>query len=135
RDRVRLDRDATLLLQIHRVEKLGRHVAGGDGAGPMQQPVGERGFPVVNVGDDAEISYVRRVHLKSCRGLKADRRGQALPPSASTLNPQPPIPCREKIAALGGKKRGFCVPGRERSTFNAQRSKADTGRWNLDFER
>jgi hypothetical protein len=30
----------------------------------MQQAVGERGFPVVNVGDDAEISYVCGVHLQ-----------------------------------------------------------------------
>jgi hypothetical protein len=28
----------------------------------MQQPVGERRFPVVNVGNDAEISDMRRVH-------------------------------------------------------------------------
>jgi hypothetical protein len=30
----------------------------------VQEPVGERGLPVVNVGDDAEISYVCGVHLQ-----------------------------------------------------------------------
>jgi hypothetical protein len=28
----------------------------------VQQAVGERGLPVVNVGDDAEIAYVCGVH-------------------------------------------------------------------------
>jgi hypothetical protein len=31
----------------------------------MQQPVGQRRLAVVNMGNDAEISYVCRVHLKN----------------------------------------------------------------------
>ena len=38
------------------------HVARGDRAGAVQQPVGKRRLAVVNVGNDAEISYVRGVH-------------------------------------------------------------------------
>ena len=60
---MRLDSDAAFFLQIHRVEQLLGHIARGDGAGHVQQPVGERGLPVVNVGDDAEIAYVCGVHL------------------------------------------------------------------------
>jgi hypothetical protein len=29
----------------------------------MEQPVGKRRLPMINMGDDAEISYVRCVHL------------------------------------------------------------------------
>ena len=62
RDRVRLDGDAALPFQVHRIEQLVLHVARGDGAGPVQQPVGKRRLPMINMGDDAEISYMRCVH-------------------------------------------------------------------------
>ena len=59
---MRLDRDAALALQVHRIEQLFLHLAVGNCAGAMQQAVGKRRFSVVDVGDDAEISYVRCVH-------------------------------------------------------------------------
>ena len=49
-----LDRDAPLALEVHRVEVLGAHVAGVDGAGQLEDAVGERRLAVVDVGDDAE---------------------------------------------------------------------------------
>ena len=52
----RLDRDALLALEIHRVEDLRHHLAAGDGAGLFQQAVGERRFAVIDVGDDAEVA-------------------------------------------------------------------------------
>src|ERR1035437_9563506 len=61
--RVRLDGNAPLLLQIHRIEQLVLHFARRNGAGPMQQPVRKRRLPMIDMGDDAEISYVRCVHL------------------------------------------------------------------------
>ena len=65
---MRLDGDAALPFQIHRVEQLLLHVAGSDRAGAMQQAVRERRLPVIDMGDDAEISYVRYVHdFKSFR--------------------------------------------------------------------
>ena len=67
RDRVRLDGDAALLLQVHRIEQLVLHLARRDGAGPVQQPVGKRRLPMINMGDDAEISNVRCVHLLRLR--------------------------------------------------------------------
>jgi hypothetical protein len=36
-----------------------------DGARAVKQTVRKRGFPVVNMGDDAEISNVRYVHLSN----------------------------------------------------------------------
>ena len=43
------------------------HIARGDSAGPMQKPVRKRRLPMVNMGDDAEISNMRCVHLLNCR--------------------------------------------------------------------
>ena len=51
-----LDGDAPLPLEVHRVEVLGPHVAGVDGAGELEDAVGERRLPVVDVGDDAEVA-------------------------------------------------------------------------------
>jgi hypothetical protein len=54
--RLELDRDAALALQLHVVEELLLHVAGGDGAGVLQQAIGQGGFAVVDMGNDAEIA-------------------------------------------------------------------------------
>jgi hypothetical protein len=54
-----LDRDAALLLEVHRVEMLVGHLALSDGAGVFEQAVGERGLAVVDVRDDAEIAGER----------------------------------------------------------------------------
>ena len=51
-----LDGDPLLALQVHRIEDLAGHLAGIDRVGHLQQPVGERGLPVVDVGDDAEVA-------------------------------------------------------------------------------
>ena len=51
-----LDGDAAFALQLHVVEKLRLHVASRNSAGVLQEPIGQGGFPVVDVGDDAEIA-------------------------------------------------------------------------------
>ena len=56
-DRSRLDGDSPLSLKIHGVEKL---VAGPilvHGSGMLHQPVGQGGFPMVDVGDDGKVPY------------------------------------------------------------------------------
>ena len=68
RDRMRLDGDAAFAFQIHGIEQLRLHVARGDGAGAMQEPVRKRRLPMVNMGNDAEIAYVCCVHLKNSSG-------------------------------------------------------------------
>src|SRR5438067_2762912 len=54
-DRLQLDGDPTLALQVHRVEDLVLHVALADRTGLLQQAVGQRRLAVIDVGDDAEV--------------------------------------------------------------------------------
>ena len=61
------DRDPALFLEIHRVEQLFLHVPGRDRARSMEQSVRKRGLPMINMGDNAEISYVRCVHFSKMR--------------------------------------------------------------------
>ena len=71
---MRLDGDAALLLQVHRIEQLVLHLARRDGARPVQQPVRKRRLPMIDMGDDAEISYMRCVHLpKAALQTNSDR--------------------------------------------------------------
>ncbi len=53
-----LDGDAALALDIHHVERLILHVALRDGAGDLQDPVGQGGLAMVHVRDDAEVANV-----------------------------------------------------------------------------
>jgi len=39
------------------------HIPGGNGARPVQEPIRKGRFPMINMGDNAEISYMCRVHL------------------------------------------------------------------------
>ena len=55
---LRLDGDAALALDIHGVEHLLDHVAGGDRSGLLDQAIGKRGFAVVDMGDDREIADI-----------------------------------------------------------------------------
>ena len=55
-DRLRLDRDAALALEIHRVEHLILRLAGGDRAALLEDAIGERGLPVIDVRDDREVT-------------------------------------------------------------------------------
>jgi hypothetical protein len=53
-----LDGDAAFALDIHAVEHLRLHLARGQPAGGLDQPVGEGGFPVVDMGDDREVADI-----------------------------------------------------------------------------
>ncbi len=57
---LRLDGDAALALDVHRVEHLllARHFARVEPAGELDQPVGERRFSMVDMGDDGEIANI-----------------------------------------------------------------------------
>ena len=55
---LRLDGDAALALDVHRVEHLLHHVALLDRVGELEDAVGQRGLPVVDVRDDREVAYV-----------------------------------------------------------------------------
>ena len=56
--RLGLDRDAALALEVHRVEHLGAHRPGVDGLRHLEDAVGQRRLPVVDVGDDREVADV-----------------------------------------------------------------------------
>ena len=49
-----LDRDAPLAFEVHGVEVLRPHVTGVDGAGELEDAVGQGALPVVDVRDDRE---------------------------------------------------------------------------------
>ena len=55
---LRLDGDAALALDVHRIEHLLDHLALGDRPGLLDQPVGERRLAVVDMGDDREVADV-----------------------------------------------------------------------------
>ncbi len=57
-DGVALDGDALFALEVHVVEHLRLHFALVERVGLFQQTVGERTFPVVDVGYDAEVTDV-----------------------------------------------------------------------------
>ena len=57
-DRLGLDRDAALALEVHRVEQLRAVVAGVDRAGDLEDAIGQRRLPMVDVGDDREVADV-----------------------------------------------------------------------------
>src|SRR5262249_33791226 len=89
RDRVHLNRDAALALQVHIVEDLGPELARGDGPGLEQELVGQGAFAVVDVGNDGEVANVAgRTHRlissrrwKEKKTLVNDVRGRAFPQS------------------------------------------------------
>ncbi|SLC63429.1 Uncharacterised protein [Mycobacteroides abscessus subsp. massiliense] len=56
-----LDGDAALTLDIHAVQVLRAHGTLVDHTGQLQHPVGQGRLPVVDVGDDAEVTDQRRV--------------------------------------------------------------------------
>ena len=53
---MRLDGDAALALEIHRVEDLRFHLARLQRAGHLEKAIGQRRLAVVDVRDDGEIA-------------------------------------------------------------------------------
>lgn len=65
RDRMRLDCDATLALEIHGVEELLLRLALLDRSRDLQKAVGKSRLTVVDVGDDAKVARVFYGHEKA----------------------------------------------------------------------
>src|SRR6202040_4014702 len=55
---LRLDGDAALALDVHGIEHLLDHLALGEAAGELDQPVGQGRFAVVDMRDDREVADV-----------------------------------------------------------------------------
>jgi hypothetical protein len=71
RRRLRLDGDAALALDVHRVEHLLVHLALGQTAAALDQAIGQRALAVVDVGNDGEVADV--VHRERTRRRAAAR--------------------------------------------------------------
>ena len=68
-----LDRDPALALEVHRVEQLGAHAARVDRVGRLEDAIGQRRLPVVDVGDDREVPDVGLVRHGRRTGYEASR--------------------------------------------------------------
>ena len=79
---LRLDGDAPLFLDIHRVEHLRFHLPFGQASTALDQAVGQRGLTVVDVRNDGEISDV--FHQRESRSKRDLAPSQARKKGAST---------------------------------------------------
>ena len=70
--RLRLDGNAPLSLQIHGIQHLRLHLPCRDRPRPLDEPVGQRGFSVVDMSDDGKIAYILLLH----GNFKSPSRGQ-----------------------------------------------------------
>ena len=87
-----LDRDAALLFQLHVVEDLVLHDTLLHRAAFFDQPVGERGLAVVDVGDDGEIADVPLVNHARCLPSSQARARRDRPARAGcSKNPAPSL--------------------------------------------
>src|ERR1700760_4160786 len=85
-DGLRLDRDPALALEVHRVEQLRLHFFRIDGAGELEDAVGERRLAVVDVGDDREVTNL--VHGRATSMNTAPLEGlRGLPSGRGPLRP------------------------------------------------
>src|SRR5580693_9964650 len=60
-DRLALDRDTALALDIHPVQVLRPHLAAFHHSGELKHPVRERGLAVIDMRDDAEVADHRLI--------------------------------------------------------------------------
>ena len=125
--RVGLDRDPALALEVHRVEHLVDGLPRVHRPGQLEEPVGERGFPVVDVRDDREVADpIEVAHgrlvgiITRCAGSPASRRPRA------TGRPPPPFrPPRRRGAPAPSPRPGSAPTPRPRASTSARpRSRA-----------
>ena len=74
RHRVTLNGDTFFSLEIHRVEHLRLHLAHLNCFGMLEQTVGKRRLPVVDVSNDTKVANVAKWHGKSAPNGRADGR-------------------------------------------------------------
>ena len=62
---LRLDGDAAFAFQIHLIQQLVLHLAGGHRAGNLDQTVGERRFAMIDMGNDRKIANVGSLQVSA----------------------------------------------------------------------
>ena len=62
---LRLDGDAAFPFQLHLVQQLVLHLAGGHRAGDLDQTVGERRFAMIDMGNDRKIANVGSLQVSA----------------------------------------------------------------------
>ena len=82
RDRLSLDRDAALALEVHRVEHLILHLARREPAAQLNESIGKRGLAVIDVRDDREVADPFHGVWLAAPGGGADYSGIAAAQSA-----------------------------------------------------
>ncbi len=85
---LRLDGDAALALDVHRIEHLLDHVALRHGSGLLDEAVGERRLAVVDMGDDGEVADVVERMGGHGGGNSRARRGREPPHSSGRAHRQ-----------------------------------------------
>ena len=73
-DRLGLDRDSALALELHRVEHLGTHLAARHRVRELEDAIGQRRLAVVDVRDDREVADSFQVHGRSAAAEAAEQR-------------------------------------------------------------
>ena len=87
---LRLDRNAPLFLDIHRIQNLGFHLTVGETATAVNQAVSQGRFAVVNMGNDGEVTYVLQGNsvFRPAAGKKANRASLASGASKPAILPE-----------------------------------------------
>src|SRR5262245_31484343 len=110
-DGLRLDGDATLALDIHRIEHLLDHFARLQPAGELDQPVGQRRLAVVDVRDNREIADAVDGGGRHARQITPLlRRGKIA--FLSRAIPSNPWPSPPNLWALPAPSRRFAASAR-----------------------
>jgi hypothetical protein len=92
-NRVCLDRDAALALEIHRVEHLRFHLTGLKGPGELEEPIGEGRLSVIDMRDNGEIPDELLVQDAFIMTDAVAGAGQDGPHGAATVCLEPDGPC------------------------------------------
>ena len=104
---LRLDGDAALALDVHGIEHLIDHFARFEAAGQLDQPVGERRFAVVDMGNDGEVADVGDGGRTHGAQITSVRRSGKRSWADQTVTLMPPLPAA--VASRGGKVENVSV--------------------------
>src|SRR5437762_667497 len=101
---VELDGDASLALEVECVENLGLHFALLQHASGLDQAIGERGFPVIDVRDDAEVANVIELQVGS-RIVWRERGRERRNITAARFSPDKKALCNEGLVRKSSCRR------------------------------